>query len=323
MLGIGIASGFAALWVPGMGILAAGIFALINALADKEKVRFNYFAQDNNLTFSALRASDSHYDHNPRTDPTSLIATKSIEKSIIGQTGRSKQQLNIICGDSIASYTYQYTTGSGKNRRTHNWKVCMAKLSRELPHILLDSKANNFTVPGTRLGISNIAGGVRGSQKIDAGILSEHYDVYVPDSYDVDVLSVIGPDIVEKLLQFAKDYDIEIIDGYVYAYRSGQLKLKDTPTMFELAEMLQDEFNDNLRNYRDQRVTTISQREGISEKGLRLKKSRLPLIFGIWVFAIYMIVRLFAAQPSRLVLYAVTSVICAVLVALYVRYRER
>ena len=38
---------------------------------------------------------------------------------------------------------YRYVTGSGKNRSTHHWGFLALHLDRALPHMLLDSRANN------------------------------------------------------------------------------------------------------------------------------------------------------------------------------------
>lgn len=46
---------------------------------------------------------------------------------------------------------YRYTTGSGKNRTTHHWGYMVLALDRALPHMMLDSRANNRLFGATNL----------------------------------------------------------------------------------------------------------------------------------------------------------------------------
>ena len=50
---------------------------------------------------------------------------------------------------------YEYTVGSGKQRRTYTWYYAGMRLPRRVPHLVLDSKSNDGIVMGKAL-ISNL-----------------------------------------------------------------------------------------------------------------------------------------------------------------------
>src|SRR5690606_16692765 len=56
---------------------------------------------------------------------------------------------------------YRYTTGSGKEKKTHTWGYLALKLERKLPQMVLDARGNNGLLGGSTLPTS-----FRGNQKL-------------------------------------------------------------------------------------------------------------------------------------------------------------
>ncbi len=83
------------------------------------------------------------------------------------------------------------------------YTVFETQLIRQLPHILLDSKSakkRQFKYIYLK------------SQKISVqGHFDDYFDTYAPQTYHIDSLSFITPEVMELLID-AKDCDIEIVN---------------------------------------------------------------------------------------------------------------
>lgn len=93
---------------------------------------------------------------------------------------------------------YEYTVGSGKQRRMYTWYYAGMRLPRRVPHLVLDSKSNDGTVMGKAL-ISNLPVVISSSQRISLeGDFDRYFTLYAP-RYDVDVRYVLTPDVMAAL----------------------------------------------------------------------------------------------------------------------------
>ncbi|MCA9342667.1 hypothetical protein KC950_01480 [Candidatus Saccharibacteria bacterium] len=138
------------------------------------------------------------------------------KRGTIFSHGRHKTSWNIIAGDynnlSFELYSYNYTTGSGESSKVNYVQIFEITLPRKLPHIVIDSLIESGTSQGSVLPII-----FDSSQKIELeGDFYKYFALYAPDKYGVTALTLIAPDVMETLMQFAAKCDIEIIDNKLY-----------------------------------------------------------------------------------------------------------
>ncbi len=222
----------------------------------------------------------THPEASPDGVVTLLHAFK--DKTILPRANSWIGQGDLIGDSSTAYFQHHYTTGSGKSRKDHYWQVSAHRLPRKLPHILIDSRKNN-----SFLG-SNISHNFKKDQKIDAGVLSEHFDVYVPNGYSVDALSFIGPDVIEQIIAHGLESELEIVDDVLLIYTKKKMTPESLVDMVNQQTHIIEKLGDNLSSYRDERATSIANRANIAEQGTRLSKSKWPAIFGFMGFAVFL-----------------------------------
>jgi len=98
-------------------------------------IRLDRFAQANDLVFSPR-------DENPQY-PGAIFGIGSGRAAIDHMRAKSGRFLDLG--------NYRYVTSSGKSSTTHNWGFMALELDRSLPHMVLDSNANNGLFGGTNL----------------------------------------------------------------------------------------------------------------------------------------------------------------------------
>ncbi len=124
------------------------------------------------------------------------------------------------------------------------YTVYEAQLIRNVPHLIFDSKSakrsqfKSLYLQSQRLSLE--------------GNFDEHFDTYVPENYQVDSLSFITPEVMQALLE-ARMYDIELVGDKLLCY--GPLMDIQAVEQFQLVcQKLTAHFNDNLNNYKDDRL---------------------------------------------------------------------
>lgn len=186
------------------------------------------------------------------------------QPGLIFNSGRDRYTRDIISGkfsdEQIPFETgrHFYTTGSGKNRTTHEWRYVRLKVKRNLPHMVLDSIKGDLRIFGKRL-ISNLPSSFKSSQELSLeGDFDKYFTLYVPDEYERDALYVLTPDLMQLLIDKARGCDIEIIDSYVYFYfKERHTRRGDVDAMkriFELLDGLGGKFDDRTDSYSDDKV---------------------------------------------------------------------
>jgi hypothetical protein len=250
----------------GLGSVLA-MYLLVRATVNsmKKSMQLKDFAATNQLTFHENKAPLDH-------------------PGVLFQYGDSRMfTRQLIVPDSTQAVVgnYQYATGSGKSRRVHTYGVLRVTLSRKLPHVVLDARSNNF------LGhISNISY-LDSSQQIQLeGDFNSFFTVYAPGDYGRDMLYWLTPELMEILKTHFAQYDIELVDNYVYLYAQQDFQLNQTgiTNLLATAAWLHNEFEDNTKRYRDDRVGSFAANI-VAEPGRRLKQ-KFPwwIIVGILIW---------------------------------------
>lgn len=198
----------------------------------------------------------------------------------------------IVTKDGWEIGNYNYTTGSGKSRTTHHWSYMRAKLVRKLPHMVLDAKSNNMF----KSGITNLPASFSAKQQMRLeGDFNDHFVVYAPNDYEVDALYVFTPDVMATLIDYGKEYDIEVIDDNLIFYSQKPIALDkqaDLQKAFEIIHKISSEIIHQGDYYADHRVGDRAM-DVIAPSGRRLKSginivgitiSTAIVLYWIWIF---------------------------------------
>jgi hypothetical protein len=172
--------------------------------------------------------------------------------------GDARQSSDLVRGDRprfVEFGNYAYTTGSGKNRTTHQWGYVAVRLDVPLPHIVIDATGNNSLFG------SNLPTTFDNDQRLSLeGEFDEHFALYCPAGYERDALYLFTPDIMARFIDNAAALDVEIVDDWLFLYGRRQFSTLDPATwawLFSVVAALLDKLGQWSR-WRDDRLPTVS-----------------------------------------------------------------
>lgn len=211
---------------------------------------------------------------------------------VIFQSGSGRTTTNRFTGVNgnafdIANYTY--TTGSGKNRSTHRWAYLVIPLTRSLPHILLDAKANNLLF-GSNLPLRFDKEQILRLE----GDFNEFFTLYCPRGYEADALYIFTPDVMALMIDHTSAFDVEIIDRNMYVYATSHFDFGSAALwarLFTIIDLVGGKTEYQTQRYRDDRVGDAAANI-VAPQGQRLRQSFpwVPVAIGIAVFAVWILV---------------------------------
>jgi hypothetical protein len=217
--------------------------------------RMDRFARANGMRFSPR-------DDNPAY-PGAIFG--------IGRGRQAVDHLQNASGRFFDLGTYTYTTGSGKSRRTHTWGFLAFHLDRRLPHMVLDSKANNGLFGGT-----NLPATFDKSQILSLeGDFDRYFTLYCPKQYERDALYVFTPDLMALLIDEAAPFDVEIVDDWMFVYSSTPFRTGDAgiyARLFRILDTVGAKTLTQTDRYVDERVGDFTANI-VAPQGARLKRS--------------------------------------------------
>jgi hypothetical protein len=148
------------------------------------------------------------------------------------------------------------------------YTVFEIRLDRQLPRILFDSKSakrRQFKYMYLK------------SQKISVqGHFDDYFDTYTPQTYHIDSLSFITPEVMELLIE-AKDYDIEIADDrlVICGPLANKARVEDIKSK---GRALAERINRNIDTYKDNRLPGAKRHNEVTVFGRSLLKSPLKSV---------------------------------------------
>ena len=243
-------------------ILGTGLAALVvvGVMSGRQRwerwLRMDRFATANGLTFSPADADPSY--------PGAIFS--------IGDSRRANEHFRTTDGRILDFGNYQYSTGSGKNRSTRTWGFLALKLDRKLPHMVLDTKANNGLFGGT-----NLPAHFDKEQILSLeGDFNEYFTLYCPKEYERDALYVFTPDLMALLIDEAAPFDVEIIDDWMFVYSntpfpSGQPAVYQR--LFRIVETVGTKTLTQTDRYQDDRAAAPFAANIVAPQGTRLKRN--------------------------------------------------
>jgi hypothetical protein len=230
-----------------------GVHLFRNVRGWEKWMRLTQFAAANGLTYSVATS-------NPQF-PGSIFAL-----------GRDRQSLDHVFtrdGRYLEIGNYRYVTGSGKNQTTHNWGFMALQLDRKLPHMVLDSTANNGLFGG-----SNLPTAFAREQRLSLeGDFDKYFSLYAPKDYERDALYVFTPDLMALLIDEAAPFDVEIIDDWMFVYSSAAFVPADPghfQRLFRIADTVGEKTLSQTDRYADDRIGDPAVNL-VAPQGARLK----------------------------------------------------
>ena len=221
------------------------IFAIIAAIAIP--VAITVSRKRNTAAYRLSRfaaANGMAYEH--RIDAPAL-------PGMIFQQGHSRIASSLLRGRSprfVEFANYRYTTGSGKNSKTHTWGYVAVKLDVPLPNIVLDALGNNSL--GT-----NLPSSFSKDQHLSLeGDFDRYFTLYCPTGYEADALYLFTPDIMARFIDHAAQLDVEIVDDWMFLYMQRDASTTDAATwawLFGTVGALMSKF-DQWARWRDDRL---------------------------------------------------------------------
>lgn len=200
----------------------------------------------------------------------------------IGNDRRGVEVLRRAGERELEIGTHTYSTGSGKNRTTHRWGYLALRLDRRLPHIVLDTRANNGLFGGT-----NLPAAFDRDQILELeGDFGRYFTLYCPRDYERDALYILTPDLMALLIDEAAPFDVEIVDDWMFVYAAQPPRSDDPETYrrwMRIVATVGSKTVTQTDGYRDERVAAGFAANVVAPQGTRLKR-------GIGVGAIILLV---------------------------------
>lgn len=259
-------------WFSALLIIGAiGAVVVFMAHSARHRLRMRAFAQANSLEYLETFGTGGN-------------------TGMIFQQGHSK----LIQGAFVSSETswseignFEYVTGSGRSSRTHRFGYIRIKLPRRLPHMVLDSKANNH------LGnlFSNLPESFNKNQKLSLeGDFDKYFTLYAPATYKRDALYIFTPDVMQAVIDDSSEFDMEVVGDDLYLYSSGRLSLEKSDTLkrlFQMADTISGKIDHQADYYSDERVgNRAANTIGIGGRTLRTRISTTTFIIVVIVVVI-------------------------------------
>jgi hypothetical protein len=105
---------------------------------------------------------------------------------------------------------YELLTGAQGSRNTQFGGYAALRLATSLPHIVLQSRGRG----SRRFSLATVPSG---AQKLSLeGDFDEHFTLFCPRGYERDALYLFTPDVMTRLMDDVRGYDVEIIDDWLF-----------------------------------------------------------------------------------------------------------
>jgi hypothetical protein len=118
---------------------------------------------------------------------------------------------------SFTMGTFTFVADGSSVVRDRSYTFLRIALQRPVPHLVLVSVARR----GVR-GYSSVGLALAETQRVRLeGDFDRYFAVYAPDGYGADVRYVLTPDFMVRLIDNAKDFDLEFVDDQLYVYSAA------------------------------------------------------------------------------------------------------
>lgn len=188
----------------------------------------------------------------------------------LGHSQKVTDHFRTVDGRFLEFGNYEYRVDRGRDRSTQRWGFLALTLDRALPHMVLDSRANNGL-----FGSTNLPADLRRDQVLSLeGDFDRYFTLYCPKQYERDALYVFTPDLMALAIDEAAPFDMEIVDQWLFVYSARPFPLADPHTYQRLLRIVSTVGAKALSQtdrYRDERIGDPAVNL-VAPQGQRLKK---------------------------------------------------
>ncbi|BDZ47220.1 hypothetical protein [Naasia aerilata] len=274
-----ISLGVFAFWLVVAGVVVFGVLRLILNLGFprgwwEAALRLTRFAAANGLVYG-------HEESVAYPGSVFQVGTRRVaERRLSSAAGRHTE---------IGNYRYVVeSSGENKTVTVHRWGYIAVGLDRNMPHMLLDSRANDCSVFGIRS--SNLPIQFDRDQVLSLeGDFDRHFTLYAPQEYERDALYVFTPDLMALLIDEAGGFDVEIVDDTMFIYSATPFDLLSPATYERMRAIVATVGAKTLHQtarYADERVGDRLRNE-VAPPGRRLRRRTpwLAIVLGVAITA--------------------------------------
>lgn len=170
----------------------------------------------------------------------------SAERGIMFRQGNNRNISNCIEGildkRCFRIFTYNFSTGSGKNKRAYYYTVFSFKFSGTFPNIYLNNKNNSCDIK---------AG--------EAIPLPEEFEksftLSAPKDYEIEALEIFTPDVLASLLDNKFNHDVEFVNQEMLIFSDGRINNSEQlGNELRRALELEDLFDEKLDKFKMEKI---------------------------------------------------------------------
>ncbi len=137
------------------------------------------------------------------------------EKGLLFNIGNPEPVQNCIVGNhngqKIQIFEYSYILTQGKSKIHFDFTVFEISFSGTFPHLYLNYKKDWYSNYPTNTKLAKISLPTE---------FEEIFKIYAPKEYEIEILEILTPEILQVLIDNGWDYDMEFVDGELIIYKN-------------------------------------------------------------------------------------------------------
>jgi hypothetical protein len=184
----------------------------------RRRFRLHRFAVDNGLSYA------------PEVENPS-------RSGVIFTAGTSRKGLDILSAGPRSDFeigNYQYAGSWKSERALRRFGYFRLRLPGPLPHIVLEARRNRRW-----FGRSNLPWRFASAQSLSLeGDFDRYFRLHVPVGHEQNALYIFTPDLMVLFMDRAADFDVEIVDDWMYVYSPKPFRMLDSNTYERLFAVL-------------------------------------------------------------------------------------
>lgn len=160
------------------------------------------------------------------------------EQGLMFRQGHSRRISHGIEGSidnrKFRIFNYEFSVGSGKNKKTYYYTAFAFRFNGSFPHIYLNHRRNSYSI--------------RAGEEIPLPEeFKEKFSLSAPRKYEIEALAIFTPDILARLLDDGFPHDVEFIEQEVVIFTDGRINTFETlEKEFHQALALEDLLDEKL-----------------------------------------------------------------------------
>ncbi len=133
-------------------------------------------------------------------------------------------------GHPLSLFEYDFLVGGGKSESSYHYTIYKLQFDGALPDIMLKCG-------GTFFGESLLEKNPEKEMIKLEGDFNKYFSLSVSKGHEVDALEVFTPDVMEDLIEKAKQFSVEIVNDHLFIYHSSVIGTKqELSRMYALAQ---------------------------------------------------------------------------------------